>query len=141
MPRRHVASPAVPDALIAVVVWMLALLAVASPAVAQTADDLFNPQVLHRVDLLMHSQDWEKLKQNFQENTYYPADLQWNGQTVRNSGIRSRGFGSRSGTKPGLRVDFDRYSTNQTFLGLKSLVLDNLTQDASGIHETASAAF
>ena len=138
MPRRHVASPAVPDALIAVVVWMLALLAVASPAGAQTADDLFNPTVLHRVDLLMHSQDWEKLKQNFQENTYYPADLQWNGQTVRNSGVRSRGLGSRSGTKPGLRVDFDRYSTSQTFLGLKSMVLDNLTQDQSGVKESVT---
>ena len=86
----------------------------------------------------MHSQDWEKLKQNFQENTYYPADLQWNGQTVRNSGIRSRGLGSRSATKPGLRVDFDRYSSDQTFLGLKSVVLDNLTQDKSGVRESVT---
>jgi spore coat protein CotH len=86
----------------------------------------------------MHSQDWEKLKQNFQENTYYPADLQWNGQTVRNTGIRSRGLGSRSGTKPGIRVDFDRYSSDQTFLGLKSMILDNLTQDKSGVRESVA---
>jgi spore coat protein CotH len=58
--------------------------------------------------------------------------------TVRNAGIRSRGFGSRSGTKPGLRVDMDRYSTEQTFLGLKSFVLDNLVQDPSAIHETTA---
>ena len=105
---------------------------------AQSADDLFNPAALQRVDLLMNSQDWEKLKQNFQENTYYPADLAWNGQTARNSGIRSRGLGSRSGTKPGLRVDFDRYATDQTFLGLKSIVLDNLTQDSSGVRESVA---
>ena len=89
---------------------------------------------------MVHSADWQKLKQNFLENEYYPADLLWNGQTVRNVGIRSRGHGSRSGTKPGLRVDFDRYATDQRFLGLKSLVLDNLTQDSSGIHETISMA-
>ena len=93
---------------------------------------------MNRIDLRLNSDDWEKLKQNFQENTYYPADLIFGGQTVRNTGIRSRGLGSRSGTKPGLRVDFDRYATDQTFLGLKSIVLDNLTQDPSGVHETVT---
>ena len=106
---------------------------------ASPADELFNPQILQRVDLLMHSADWAKLKENFRENDYYPADFTWNGQTVRNTGIRSRGTGSRSGRKPGLRVDFNRYA-DQEFLGLKSIVLDNLTQDASGIHETVAMA-
>ena len=117
------------------------LLLAPAPAAAQVADDLFNGQALQRLDLLIHSSDWAKLKANFQENEYYPADLVWNGQTARNVGIRSRGRGSRSGTKPGLRVDFNRYVTDQEFLGLKSLVLDNLTQDASGIHETVATAF
>lgn len=120
--------------------FVLGLGAFPRSAVAQepTADDLFNFQVLHRIDLLVNSQDWAKLKENFLENEYYPADLRWNGETVRNVGIRSRGHGSRNSSKPGLRVDFDRYATNQRFLGLKSLVLDNLTQDASGVHETAT---
>ena len=91
-----------------------------APALAQTSDDLFNPDVLQRIDLWLNSSDWAKLKAAFQENTYYPADVTWNGQTVRNVGIRSRGLGSRSSTKPGLRVDFDRYSSGQQFLGLKS---------------------
>ena len=118
---------------------ILCALSFASPALAQVpSDPLFDSAVVNRIDLRLNSSDWEKLKQNFQENTYYPADLVFNGQTVRNTGIRSRGLGSRSATKPGLRVDFDRYSTAQTFLGLKSLVLDNLTQDASGVHETVA---
>jgi spore coat protein CotH len=124
----------------ATIVLLLALLAIPSTGWAQTPDDLFNGQVLHRIDLLLHSADWEKLKADFLENTYYPADLTWNGITARNVGIRSRGRGSRSGNKPGLRVDFDRYSTDQEFLGLKSVVLDNLTQDSSGVHETVSMA-
>jgi spore coat protein CotH len=108
---------------------------------AQSASDFFNGDVIQRVDLELHSADWEKLKQNFQSNEYYPADVVWNGITVRNAGIRSRGLGSRSGTKPGLRVDFDRYSTAQTFLGLKSFVLDNLVQDPSAIRETVAMKF
>jgi spore coat protein CotH len=120
--------------------FIIALLIAAAPAAsAQTPSDaLFDATVVNRIDLRLNSSDWEKLKQNFQENTYYPADLVFNGQTVRNTGIRSRGLGSRSATKPGLRVDFDRYATDQTFLGLKSIVLDNLTQDPSGVHETVT---
>ena len=119
---------------------MLALL-VSVSATAQTQDDLFNPEVLQRVELWLNASDWAKLKSAFQENTYYPADVTWNGITVRNVGIRSRGLGSRSSTKPGLRVDFDRYSSGQQFLGLKSFVLDNLTQDATGVKETVTMRF
>ena len=82
--------------------------------------------------------DWEKLKASFQENTYYPADLVFGGQTLHNVGIRSRGGGSRNARKPGLRVDIDRYSDAQTFLGLRSFVLDNLTQDPSAVRETVT---
>lgn len=120
---------------------VLLLLIAGVPALAQTSDDLFNPEVLQRIDLWLNSSDWAKLKAAFQENTYYPADVTWNGQTVRNVGIRSRGLGSRSSTKPGLRVDFDRYSSGQQFLGLKSFVLDNLTQDKTGVRETVAMRF
>ena len=120
---------------------VIVVVLVASPAAAQTQDDFFNPDVVQRVELWLHEADWNKLKANFQENTYYPADMTWNGITVRSVGIRSRGLGSRSATKPGLRVDFDRYSDGQQFLGLKSFVLDNLTQDHSGIKETVAMRF
>ena len=122
------------------IVALLALV-IAAPAAAQTQDDFFNPEVLQRVELWLHEADWAKLKATFQENTYYPADMTWNGITVRNLGIRSRGLGSRREQKPGLRVDFDRYSDGQQFLGLKSFVLDNLSQDFSGIKETVAMRF
>jgi hypothetical protein len=116
-------------------VFLVCALGGAPPVAAQTTDDLFNSGALRRLDLFVNSIDWEKLKANFQVNDYYPADVQWEGMTVRNVGIRSRGGGSRSGIKPGLRVDFDRYASDQKFLGLKALILDNFTQDASGLRE------
>src|SRR5262245_13820691 len=99
------------------------MFSVVGPASAQTTDDLFSGTSIGRVDLEIHSSDWAKLKENFQTNTFYPADFKWNGQTIYNVGIRSRGRGSRSGNKPGLKIDFDKYSSGQKFLGLKSLVL------------------
>jgi spore coat protein CotH len=121
-----------------------------SPAAAQTptdptpgptADDLFNTNVVQRVQLFMHSKDWQALRETYRENTYYPADMHWNGLVVRNIGIRSRGLGSRNPVKPGLRLDFDRYATTQKFLGLKSLVLDNLVQDHTMMKERLVMAF
>jgi spore coat protein CotH len=105
------------------------------------ADPFFDDTVLHDVKLTINTRDWESLKANYLDNTVYPCYFQWNGQTVRNVGIRSRGTGSRSGVKPGLRVDFDYYSTDQKFLGLKSVILRNNTQDASNMRERVSMLF
>src|SRR5262245_55003872 len=120
---------------------LLAFFGAALPVDAQTADDFFNDSVLDRVDLLIHPTDWAKLRENYQINEYYPATLRWHDMTVVNVGIRSRGLGSRSGTKPGLRVDMDRYSSKQTFLGLKSFILDNGVQDHSFMKETVTMKF
>jgi spore coat protein CotH len=109
------------------------------PAPVDPTAEFFDDQAPVRdLRLWVHSLDWAKLQESFQENTYYPADLEWQGQTVRNIGIRSRGGGSRDRNKPGLRVDFNRYTTGQEFLGLKSIVLDNARQDASFIKERLS---
>src|SRR5262249_42719390 len=115
----------------------------ARTAAAQTdpAAPFFDDSIVHDLKITINSRDWQSLKDHWQENTYYPCDFKWQDITVRNIGIRSRGTGSRSGTKPGLRVDFDRYTTDQKFLGLKSFVLRNNTQDASNLREITSMAF
>jgi hypothetical protein len=69
--------------------------------------------VVQDIRLAINPRDWESLKEHFQENTYYPADFRWGPQVARGIGIRSHGTGSRSGVKPGLRLDFDKYSTDQ----------------------------
>ena len=105
------------------------------------ADPFFDDTVLHEIRLAINSKDWDTLKTNYLANDYYPADFRWGSHIVRNVGIRSRGNGSRSGVKPGLRVDFDRYTSDQKFLGLKSFVLRNNTQDQSNMHERLSMLF
>jgi spore coat protein CotH len=104
----------------------------------QTADDLFNDSVVHDIRLEVHPRDWATLKLNFEENTYYPCNLYWRGIAADGAGMRSRGLGSRSGTKPGLRIDFNRYEERSEFVGLKSVVLDNVVQDQSLSRERIS---
>lgn len=105
---------------------------------SSSADPFFDDSVLQEIRFSINSKDWATLKDNYLSNEYYPCDFTWRGQTVRNVGIRSRGTGSRSGIKPGLRVDFDRYTSGQRFLGLKSFVLRNNTQDMTNLHERLS---
>jgi len=119
----------------------LALAAIAAPAVAQTSDDLFDATTLQELRLAMSPRDLQTLRAEFTSNTYYPADLQWRGVKVRNIALRSRGSGSRSGTKLGIQLDFNRYVAAQQFLGMKSLVLDNLLQDPAMVREQVSMAF
>ena len=116
-------------------------LAAAAPARAQSQDDLFNPDTIQELRLTVNSRDLRDLRTNFDKDTYYTADLQWRNLRVRSAGVRSRGNASRNPTKLGLRIDFDRYVTGQKFLGLKSIVLKNLWQDGSMMHERIAMAF
>lgn len=118
---------------------LLRLVSAAHPAAAQvpipTEIDPFDDSIVHDIRVTINPRDWAELQANFQLNLYYPAHFSWNGVLVQNVGIRSRGAASRSATKPGIRVDFNRYDQATRFLGLKSVVLRNNTQDPSNLHE------
>lgn len=120
---------------------LLILLATPVIARAQTAADFFDSQALHDVQLFINSQDLRELRERYTEDVYYPADFLWRGVRVRNAAVRMRGLATRSPSKPGLRIDFNRYVDGQDFLGLESLVLDNVLTDASFIRERMSMAF
>jgi spore coat protein CotH len=127
--------------LLLLTVLLSSLAATPLPAAAQTAADLFDDRVLHTLEIAIHSRDWDRLRANYLENDYVPGDVTWNGVRVHNVGIRSRGWGSRSPVKPGLELDFTRYSTRGQFLGLRALVLDNMITDWSMIRERVATSF
>jgi spore coat protein CotH len=121
-------------------VALAAVLCAASAAHAQTDAELFDDSRLHTLEIVIHSRDWDDLRENFRSNDHYPADIIWNGVRARNVGVRSRGAGSRYQAKPGLELTFDHYAARQRFLGLRSLVLDNLITDPSMIREATAMA-
>jgi spore coat protein H len=114
------------------------LLVGAAPAAAQTTDDLFDSATVNDLQLWINARDLERLRLTYTENTYYQADMEWRGIRVRNAAVRSRGNVTRNADKPGLRVDFNRYASGQRFLGLTSLILDNLVQDPGFIRESVT---
>jgi hypothetical protein len=92
------------------------LLAMTSSAGAQTAEQLFDDSQVTDVHLQLSQRDWDTMHR-VDDDTFYAADLTWNDVTVRNVGIRHRGFGTRTLSKPNLLVDFNHYVADQTFLG------------------------
>jgi spore coat protein CotH len=120
----------------------LACLSLIDPANAgaQTAADLFNRDAVQEIRLFINSRDLDQLRTRFREDIYYVVDFQWRHMRIRNAAVRSRGGASRSPSKPALRIDFNRYTTGQRFLGLKSLVLDNLWQHGSFVAESTAMA-
>ena len=126
--------------LVAVVLLQPAASAWAQAPVPANAAAFFDDAQLHTIRLTVNPRDWSDLKTHYQLNTYYPAHFAWRDQRVQNVGIRSRGNGSRSGDKPGLRIDFNLFDEGQQFLGLKSVVLRNNVQDPSHLHERLGMA-
>src|SRR5512139_2740791 len=66
------------------------------PAAALTSDDLFDQSVVRDLRLTMKASDWEALVEHYLEDTYYRADMEWQGEVVPIVGLRSRGSGSRN---------------------------------------------
>ena len=102
---------------------------------SQTLDDFFDGNLLHDIHLEMSVQDWLTIHEHYLEDTYYRCTFAWNGRKLTGVGIRSRGSQSRSPIKPSIGLDFAKFASGQRFLGLKSLVLRNLNQDASMMRE------
>ncbi len=105
------------------------------PGVPTGGAPIFDPTLLHDARLELDPQAWQALRDNYLSNQYYAANFSVDGVAVAQVGIRSRGDGSRSEEKPGLKIDFNEFVPSQEYYGYKSLVIDNLTQDASMLRE------
>src|SRR5262249_16627044 len=143
----------------------LSTLLFASLSFAQTSDDLFNEDVLHEIWIYIAPEDYATLKQtNFicaeQEMSalrgeevsslprvecHFPIEFHWifNGIDITGPqvAVSSHGQFGRSSIKPSFAVQFDRYESRNTFLGLKRLVLRANTEDASMMRERLAMAF
>lgn len=125
---------------LALAIGAFVLLPAREPVHAQTSEQLFDGNVMHDVQIFMHPKDLALLRQNYLDNTFYPATFQLGSMKIRDVAVRSRGLGSRSQQKLGLELDFDRFVRGRTVLGLSGLVLDNIWQDPSQLKEAMELA-
>jgi len=111
------------------------LVVLVAPAGAQTSDDFFNDSALQDLKVTMSPADWNHIKQNIYDQTYFPCDFQWSGGAIKNIGIKQHGHGSPSSVKPNLKLKMDEFVKGQMLVGLTEVDLKNNVQDMSAMHD------
>lgn len=94
---------------------------------------LFDTTVVHTIDIKM--EDWEDFLSTCINEEYTTCDIVIDGETYGNVAIRAKGNTSLTSVaaygndRYSFKVEFDHYSSGNTYYGLDKLNLNNLIQD------------
>jgi spore coat protein CotH len=106
---------------------------------------VFDESVIRTYNLTLPEAEWQSLNDNARLEQYTPANLEFEGQTIENVGLRFKGaFGSlyfcfqgdvRICDKLSLKIKFNEYVSGQRFYGLKRVNLHAMNSDPSKMHD------
>lgn len=103
---------------------------------------LFDTSQILDVNILMDEDDWNDMLENAISEEYYTCDVQVNGETFYQVGIRPKGNTSLSTIvndpdtdRYSFKLEFDQYIDGQTCYGLDKLILNNNYADAASMKE------
>lgn len=103
---------------------------------------LFDASQILDVNILIDEDDWNNLLENAISEEYYTCDVQVNGETFYQVGIRPKGNTSLSTIvndpdtdRYSFKLEFDQYIDGQTCYGLDKLILNNNYADAASMKE------
>lgn len=105
--------------------------------------EIFGKEVI-TINITTEKEDWEYLIENATSKPYISANVEIEGVTFENVGIKTKGNTSltqvaNSGSERySLKINFDKYVDDQDCHGLDSLVLNNLYTDSSYLKEYMS---
>ena len=104
--------------------------------------EFFKEMKVHTLELEMKQEDWNFLLYNPFAKEYRTANVIIDGERYDNTAIRTRGNSSlksaitESGIyRPPLKLKFDKYVEDRTFMGLDELALLNVVDDSSYLRE------
>lgn len=104
--------------------------------------ELFDTSRILQVDIQMEEGKWEEMLANAMAEEYVSCNVEINGQTLYNVGIRPKGNTSLSAIasdpetdRYSMKLEFDHYVDGQTCLGLDKLILNNNYADATSRKE------
>jgi len=135
--------------LIAALVLVLALLILfpgrpekdAGDGIAMAYEELFDPTVVHTLDIRVEEGVWETFLATATNKEYIPCTVVIDGDICENVGLRAKGNSSmqrvtqaRNG-RYSLKIEFDQYVDGQLYKGLDKLALNNLVQDDSAMRD------
>ena len=113
-----------------------------SAATMEYESTLFDTSEIMTVNIIMDEDQWQELLDNAISEKYYACDVEINGETISNVGIRTKGNTSLSSIandpdtdRYSFKIKFEKYVDGQTCMGLDKLVLNNNFADATNRKE------
>ncbi len=104
--------------------------------------ELFDTSSPIQINILISEDDWADLLANAIDEDYYTCDVEVNGTTFYEVGVRAKGNTSLSSVvndpdsdRYSFKLEFDQYVEGQTCFGLDKLVLNNNYADATNMKE------
>lgn len=108
----------------------------------QYETELFDTSEIISLNIIMGDDEWNEMLENAISEEYYQCDVEVNGTTFYNVGIRPKGNTSLSTivndpdtSRYSFKLEFDKYVDGQTCFGLDKLVLNNNYADATNMKE------
>jgi len=108
------------------------------------ASYIFNGDIIS-LDIIADPVEWSTMLENATTETYIMVDVVINGEEITNVGIRPKGNSSLSQVarddttdRFSFRLKFDQYIKGQTFMGLDTMVINNMIGDNSYMKEYLS---
>ncbi len=99
-----------------------------SLATAEGCPGIFNPGQVLDYRLTLVPADWTALKADLTNSIYFSAQFACGAGDGMRVGVRRKSSG---GGKVGLKIDFNRFVSGQTYFGLKNLILESGTGTAT----------
>jgi spore coat protein CotH len=103
---------------------------------------LFSTDNIISINIIMDEDDWNEMLENATEEKYYQCNVEVNGTTFYQVGIRPKGNTSLTSiandpttNRYSFKLEFDYYVDGQTCFGLDKLVLNNNYADATNMKE------
>ncbi|MEZ6319205.1 MAG: CotH kinase family protein [Phycisphaerales bacterium] len=121
--------------------WMGSGLVLAALAGSASAQDLYDPATLRTFNITFHDTNWEQLlRANYSSETPILADLEVDGETYPDVGVRIRGNTSYTALPSGsqkfsLKVKMDYVHEDQDLMGYDTLNLNNAFHDPTFCRE------
>lgn len=108
-------------------------------------NNMFDDTKVLKVNINIDEEEFENLKHNATAEEYYKADIEINGETYHNVGIRPKGNSSlamvamdESTDRYSFKIKADQYEKNQRINGAAEFVLNNNIADATNMKEYLS---
>ncbi|MEA4964557.1 MAG: CotH kinase family protein [Oscillospiraceae bacterium] len=117
----------------------------ASAADADYSTEIFGKDII-TINITASEEDWDYLIENATSKPYISADVEIDGVTYDDVGIKTKGntsltqVANSDSDRYSLKINFDKYVDGQDCYGLDSLVLNSLYSDTSYLKEYMSYA-